>query len=109
MTYVVTEQCIRCRHTDCVSVCPVEAFHAGPEMLVIDPEACIDCGVCEPECPVDAIRPDTHPLGAAWKNLNERMVLEWPMITEQVEAMPGAEGFASEPDKYEKYLKAAIG
>jgi ferredoxin len=106
MAYVVTEQCIRCRYTDCAVVCPVDCFHAGPEMLVINPDDCIDCGVCEPECPIGAIKPDTDPLGERWKDLNARMVLKWPVITEKAEASADADRFASETDKYEKYLKA---
>jgi ferredoxin len=106
MTYVVTEQCIRYRYTDCAVVCPVDCFHAGPEMLVINPDDCIDCGVCEPECPIDAIKPDTDPLGERWKELNARMVLEWPVITEKTDALADADYFASETGKYEKYLKA---
>ncbi len=62
MTYLVTEGCIACKYTDCVEVCPVDCFYAGENMLVIHPGECIDCGVCEPECPVDAIRPDTAPM-----------------------------------------------
>ena len=60
MTYVVTDACIRCKYTDCVEVCPVDCFHEGQNMLVINPEECIDCGVCVPECPIDAIIPDTE-------------------------------------------------
>ena len=59
MTYVITENCIKCKYTDCVEVCPVDCFHEGPNMLVIDPDECIDCGACVPECPVDAIFADT--------------------------------------------------
>src|SRR5207342_2738056 len=59
MTYVVTESCIKCKYTDCVEVCPVDCFREGPNMLVIDPEECIDCTLCVPECPADAIKPDT--------------------------------------------------
>src|SRR5665647_2905725 len=61
MTYVVTEACIKCKYTDCVEVCPVDCFYEGENMLVIHPDECIDCGVCEPECPADAIKPDTEP------------------------------------------------
>ena len=61
MTYVVTEVCIKCKYTDCVEVCPVDCFYEGENMLVIHPDECIDCGVCEPECPIDAIKPDTEP------------------------------------------------
>ena len=59
MTYVVTENCIRCKYMDCVEVCPVDCFYVGANMLVIHPDECIDCGVCEPECPVEAILPDS--------------------------------------------------
>ncbi len=61
MTYVVVESCIKCKYMDCVEVCPVDCFYEGENMLVIHPDECIDCGVCEPECPVDAIKPDTEP------------------------------------------------
>ena len=61
MTYIVNESCIRCKYMDCVEVCPVDCFYEGENMLVIHPDECIDCGVCEPECPVDAIKPDTEP------------------------------------------------
>jgi NAD-dependent dihydropyrimidine dehydrogenase PreA subunit len=61
MTYIVTENCIKCKYTDCVEVCPVDCFYEGENMLVIHPDECIDCGVCEPECPADAIKPDTEP------------------------------------------------
>ena len=60
MTYVVTDQCIKCKYMDCVEVCPVDCFYEGANMLVISPDECIDCGVCEPECPVEAILPDTE-------------------------------------------------
>ena len=60
MTYVVNESCIKCKLMDCVEVCPVDCFYEGENMLVIHPDECIDCGVCEPECPVDAIKPDTE-------------------------------------------------
>ena len=57
MAFVVTESCIECKHTDCVEVCPVDCFYEGENMLVIHPDECIDCGVCEPECPAEAIHP----------------------------------------------------
>ena len=66
MTYVVTEACIKCKYTDCVEVCPVDCFYEGENMLVIHPDECIDCGVCEPECPADAIKPDTEPDMESW-------------------------------------------
>ena len=70
MTYVVTEACIRCKYMDCVEVCPVDCFYEGENMLVIHPDECIDCGVCEPECPVDAILPDTETEAETWLELN---------------------------------------
>ena len=83
MTYVVTESCIKCKYTDCVEVCPVDCFHEGPNMLVIDPEECIDCAMCETECPVEAIvseddlAEDQHD----FLEINERFSAKWPVIT----------------------------
>ena len=70
MTYVVTENCIKCKYMDCVEVCPVDCFYEGENMLVIHPDECIDCGVCEPECPAEAIKPDTEPGLEQWLKLN---------------------------------------
>jgi len=81
MTYVVTEQCIRCKYQDCVEVCPVDCFYEGETMLVINPDECIDCGVCEPECPADAILPDSDERAADWIALNARLSQVWPNIT----------------------------
>lgn len=84
MTFVVVESCIKCKLTDCVEVCPVDCFHEGPNMLVIDPDECIDCTLCEPECPVDAIvSEDDVPEGQdQFLQLNAELSLEWPVITE---------------------------
>ena len=84
MTFVVTEKCIRCKYMDCVEVCPVDCFHEGPNMLVIDPEECIDCTLCEPECPVEAIMSeDEVPADQQqFKELNAELAKEWPVITE---------------------------
>ena len=74
MTYLVTDNCIKCKHTDCVEVCPVDCFYDAGDMLVINPHECIDCGVCEPECPVDAILPENALAGSElekWMNINE--------------------------------------
>ena len=68
MTYVVTENCIRCKYMDCVEVCPVDCFYVGENMLVIHPDECIDCGVCEPECPAEAILPDSDDRASDWRN-----------------------------------------
>ena len=70
MTYVVTDNCIKCKYMDCVEVCPVDCFYEGENMLVIHPDECIDCGVCEPECPANAIFPDTEPGLESWLKLN---------------------------------------
>src|SRR3990172_49834 len=80
MTYIVNDNCIKCKYTDCVEVCPVDCFYEGENMLVIHPDECIDCGVCEPECPVDAIKPDTEPGLEKWLSLNAEYAKIWPNI-----------------------------
>ena len=89
MTYIVNENCIKCKFTDCVEVCPVDCFYEGENMLVIHPDECIDCGVCEPECPVDAIKPDTEPGLEKWLELNREYSEKWPNITSKKEALAG--------------------
>ncbi len=91
MTYVVNEKCIKCKYTDCVEVCPVDCFYEGENMLVIHPDECIDCGVCEPECPVDAIKPDTEPGLEKWLELNRKFSESWPNITSKKEALADAD------------------
>lgn len=83
MTFVVTEQCIRCKYTDCVEVCPVDCFHEGPNMLVINPDECIDCALCEPECPIEAIvaEDDVPEKYQEFIALNEQLSKQWPVIT----------------------------
>ena len=93
MTYVVTEACVRCKYTDCVSVCPVDCFREGANMLVIDPDECIDCAVCVPECPVDAIVPEEDLKDPAWLELNARYAKAWPEITRQIAPLPDAESW----------------
>ena len=85
MTYVVTDNCIKCKYTDCVEVCPVDCFHEGPNFLVIDPDECIDCTLCEPECPAEAIfAEDDVPEGQEkYIALNAELAPLWPVITEQ--------------------------
>jgi|TARA_B110000263_G_scaffold12559_1_gene10569 ferredoxin len=86
MAYVVTQDCIKCKYTDCVEVCPVDCFYEGPDMLVINPDECIDCGVCEPECPVDAIIADNNPLFTKrLLDINDKMSQIWPVIVEQID------------------------
>lgn len=98
MTYVVTEACIKCKYTDCVEVCPVDCFYEGENMLVINPDECIDCGVCEPECPVEAIKPESDDL-AQWIELNRDLSEKWPNITTQKDPLPEAEEFKDVADK----------
>ena len=83
MAFVVNQNCIKCKYMDCVEVCPVDCFHEGPNMLVIDPEECIDCALCEPECPVDAIVCDDEltEVDREFLVLNERLAQQWPVIT----------------------------
>ncbi len=99
MTYVVTENCIACKYTDCVEVCPVDCFYEGENFLVIHPDECIDCGVCEPECPADAIRPDTEPDMAKWVEFNRKYSERWPVITLKKDPLPGAEEMDGKPGK----------
>ena len=103
MTYLVTDKCIKCKLTDCVEVCPVDCFYEGDNMLVINPDECIDCGVCEPECPVDAIISDTEDIGDKWYKLNEEYSNKWPNITKKKDPLPDAEKYENEENKLEKY------
>jgi len=92
MTYVVTQDCIKCKYTDCVEVCPVDCFYEGEEMLVINPDECIDCGVCEPECPADAIIADTDPLFTQrLYDINAKWSEKWEVIVDQKEPLNGAD------------------
>jgi len=104
MTYVVTEACIKCKYMDCVEVCPVDCFYEGENMLVINPDECIDCGVCEPECPPKAIVPDTEKGMEQWLELNRTYSAEWPNITRKGEAPADAEQYKEETGKFEKYF-----
>ena len=99
MTYVVVESCIRCKLTDCVEVCPVDCFYEGENMLVIHPDECIDCGVCEPECPLDAIKPDTDDGLGDWLELNRRYAESWPNITRQKEHPADSDEWRDVKDK----------
>ena len=101
MTFVVGEDCIKCKHTDCVEVCPVDCFYEGPNFLVIHPDECIDCALCEPECPVDAIfSEDELPEDQqVFLELNAELAEVWPVITEMKESPPDAEEWAGKPNK----------
>jgi ferredoxin len=101
MTHVVTENCINCKHTDCVEVCPVDCFHEGPNFLVIDPDECIDCTLCVEECPVGAIFPELDvPAGQeGFLALNAELAREWPVLTHKIPAMEHAADWDGVPDK----------
>ncbi len=109
MTYVVTDNCIRCKYMDCVEVCPVDCFYEGENMLVIHPDECIDCGVCEPECPADAIRPDTEAGMEQWVSFNLKYSEQWPNITVKREPPSDGEKYDGETGKLEKYFSEAPG
>ena len=103
MTYIVNDKCIRCKYTDCVEVCPVDCFYEGESMLVIHPDECIDCGVCEPECPADAIKPDTAPGASEWVDFNRKYSELWPVIFEQKDPFPDAEKWDGAKNKMKEF------
>ena len=109
MTYVVTEACIKCKYTDCVEVCPVDCFYEGENMLVIHPDECIDCGVCEPECPAEAILADTDPEAEKWLELNRDYSEKWPNITQKKDAPADADAMQGVDDKYKQFFTANPG
>ncbi|HZP75060.1 MAG TPA: DUF3470 domain-containing protein [Pseudolabrys sp.] len=109
MPYVVTEDCIRCKYMDCVIRCPVNCFHEGENMLVIDPVACIDCAACEVNCPVSAIVSDVDPRAAAWVSLNRSFAATWPRIVHKGEAPADAADWDHTPDKYAKHFSPEPG
>ncbi|MFJ1268067.1 ferredoxin FdxA [Legionella lytica] len=106
MTFVVTESCIRCKYTDCVEVCPVDCFYEGPNFLVIHPDECIDCALCEPECPVNAIvsEDDLTDEQQQFKELNARLAQKWPNITAKKDAPEDAKDWDAVTDKL-RYLQ----
>ena len=101
MTYVVAEPCVNCRYTDCALVCPVEAFHLDDDMLHINPETCIDCDACVPECPVEAIYSEEEiPDGQeSFLKLNAELAKKWPVISEKKDAPADAKQWEGVPEK----------
>ena len=105
MTFIVTENCIKCKYTDCVEVCPVDCFYEGPNFLVIHPDECIDCGLCVPECPIEAIYADDEVPEDQMEffAINEELAQVWPNITERKDPPADADEWVDVPDKL-KYL-----
>ena len=101
MTYAVTEACIRCKYMDCVTVCPVDCFYEGENMLVINPDECIDCGVCEPECPAEAIIPDSNAGAEKWVEINRQYARLWPNISIKAEPPSDADQWLKVADKFQ--------
>ena len=106
MTFVVTDNCVKCKYTDCVEVCPVDCFYEGPNFLVIDPDECIDCALCEPECPAEAIfsEDELPPDQVQYIDINADLCQKWPNITERKDPLPDAKEWDGVKDKL-KYLE----
>lgn len=111
MAYVVTESCIQCKYTDCVEVCPVDCFREGANFLVIDPNECIDCTLCVPECPAEAIFPEYEVPESQrhFIELNARLAAEWPMINERKDEMTDAKQFAEVKEKLHLLIEEPLG
>ena len=109
MTYVVVENCIKCKYMDCVEVCPVDCFYEGENMLVIHPDECIDCGVCEPECPAEAIKPDTEPGLEKFLQLNAEYAKSWPNIAIKRDGPADGKDFDGKSGKFDAYFSPSPG
>lgn len=112
MSYLVIDNCIKCKHTDCVSVCPVDCFYEGENFLAINPDECIDCGVCEPECPANAIVADnalSPEESIKWEEINRKYSLIWPNITEKKDPLPDWKDWDGVPNKYEEHFSEEPG
>ena len=112
MTYIVKDECIKCKLTDCVEVCPVDCFYEGENMLVINPDECIDCGVCEPECPIDAIVSEMDYSEAdkdKWMEVNKKYSTIWPNITKKKAPLPENEKFRKMNNKFDKFFSEKPG
>ena len=103
MTYVVVESCIKCKYMDCVEVCPVDCFYEGENMLVIHPDECIDCGVCEPECPAEAIKPDTEPGHKKWQGIKAEKAKTWPNSKDKRDGPPDGKDWEGVKDKLQYF------
>lgn len=107
MPFVVTESCIKCKYTDCVEVCPVDCFYEGPNMLVINPDECIDCALCEPECPINAImsEDDVPSSQAEFIELNRELSQTWPNLNKKIPAPADADEWKAVPNKRQHLQK----
>ncbi|AZD31680.1 ferredoxin FdxA [Pseudomonas chlororaphis] len=101
MTYVVTDNCIQCRHTNCVDICPADAFHLGPNFIVINPQECVDCGLCLPECPEEAIQPENQldDGNRHFLKLNAELAEHWPVILQRIPPLADHEQWSRKPNK----------
>ena len=109
MTYIVNDKCIKCKYTDCVEVCPVDCFYEGVNMLVIKSDECIDCGVCEPECPIDAIHSDIEDNMEKWAEINRTYSEIWPVITEKKEPPTDSKEWENTENKFEQHFSKKPG
>ena len=109
MTYIVNDSCIKCKYMDCVEVCPVDCFYEGENMIVIHRDECIVCGVCEPECPVDAIKTDAEPGLEKWLELNREFSEKWPHITSKKAAPADADAYKDKTGKFEAHFSPKPG
>ena len=109
MTYIVDENCIKCKYMDCVEVCTVDCFYEGENMLVIHPDECIDCGVCEPECPVDAIHSDSEDGAEKWVEMNRKYSEMGRVITEKKTPPKDAKEWENKENKFELYFDEKSG
>jgi ferredoxin len=109
MTFVVVGNCIKCKYMDCVEVCPVDCFYEGENMLVIHPDECIDCGVCVPECPAEAIKADTEPALEKWLSLNAEYAQTWPNITQRRDLPADAKEYDGVASKFENFFSREPG
>ena len=109
MTYVVAEPCVNCKYTDCVDVCPVDCFFEGENFLAINPDECIDCGACVPECPTEAIFEETElpEKWAEWTDINARLAGLWPVISEKKDPLPDADEWKDVEKKKDKLSETA--
>ena len=109
MPYVVNDACIKCKYMDCVEVCPVDCFYEGENMLVIHPDECIDCGVCEPECPVEAIVLDSAPGAEDWLEHNRTYATQWPNITRKGTPPADADQWKGAAEKFSRFFSPKPG